>query len=67
MVYNKNMVEDEHHLLLACPTHKIIHKKYDELLHGHDNLSGILKSPPRRVSTYVCALFSNREFFTTEY
>ena len=31
------------------------------MLDGHDNVCAILKSPPRRVSTYVCALFSHRK------
>ena len=32
-------------------------RKYDDLLDGgHDDVSVILKCPPRRVSTYVCAL-----------
>ena len=38
-------------------------RKYDDLLDGgHDDVSVILKCPPRRVSIYVHALSLHREF-----
>ena len=55
---NENLVEDEHHLLIACSA---FHQKYDDLLDWHDNASVILKCSPR-VSTCVRALFSHKEF-----
>ena len=45
-----------------CSRHKVIHEIYDDLLGKHDYSSIILKSPLRRVRTYVHALFSHREF-----
>ena len=48
--------------LITCWTDKVIHEKYDDLLNRVDNVSVILKCPPRRVNTYVRALFSLREF-----
>ena len=40
---NENLVEDEYHLLIACSTYKVIHKKYDDQLDKHDISSVILK------------------------
>ena len=54
-------MEDKKHLSHAQCI-KVILEKYDDLLEEHDNASAILTFPPRRVSTYVRALFSHREF-----
>ena len=35
-VYNENLVEDEYHLLLTYSAYKVIRKKYDDLLEGHE-------------------------------
>ena len=40
-ICNENLVEEEYRLLLACSEYKIICKKHDDLLDGHDNLSVI--------------------------
>ena len=54
---NENLVEDEHYLLHASICN-VIDEKHDDLLYGGDNLSVILKSPPKRVSTYLlCIIF----------
>ena len=45
-VCNENLVEDEYHLLITCLAYKIIRKKYEDLLDGHDNMSVMLKFPP---------------------
>ena len=41
---------------------ELLCEKYDDLLDKHDNSSVILNSPPRKMSTYLCALISQREF-----
>ena len=43
-------------------TYHVFNEKYDDLLHKHDDLSIILKSPSIRVTTYVHALFTYKEF-----
>ena len=47
-------------MLLTCSAYNIIHKKYDDLFDGHDNLNVILKSPPRRVIVFVCIILTER-------
>ena len=59
-VCNENVEKDEYHLLFACSEYKVSSKKYYGLLDGHDNLSEILKYPPKRVSKNVHALISHR-------
>ena len=61
-VCNEGMVEDECHLLFTCSTYSAIHSRYADVLRGSDNLSAILKTPPRRLSSYVYALFTHRDF-----
>ena len=46
---------------------KVSHEKYDNLLGIHDDVSVILKCPPRRVGTYVHALFSHGDVFIMEF
>ena len=46
-----------HCIILYCMLRITQHEKYDYLLDRHDNLSVVLKSPPRRVG----ALFSHKE------
>ena len=60
--FNKNLMEDEYHLLLVCSIDNVIREKYDDLLDGHGNFSFIPKYPRRRVGTYVLAFFSYTEF-----
>ena len=43
-VCNKGMVEDE------CSAYSAIRSRYVDKLRGSDNLSAILKTPPRRLS-----------------
>ena len=52
-------MEDEYHLFIACSvSYKVIHEKYDDLLDEHDNVSAVLKFPPRSVSAYsTCIIF----------
>ena len=45
------MVENECHL-----------SSHVDILRGSDNLTAILKTPPRRLSSYVYALFTHRNF-----
>ena len=59
---NEGMVEDGYHLLFTCSTYNAIHSRYDDILRESDNLSVILKTPPRRLSSYVYALFMHRDF-----
>ena len=61
-VCNENLVKDEYHTYHML-MYKVIREKYGDLLDGHDNVSAILQCPPRRVSTYVHALFSHRDFY----
>ena len=65
----ENPVGDKYHVLITCSAYKVIREKCDNLLDMHDNVNVMLKGQPRRMSTCVCvcALFSNREFFTTKY
>ena len=49
-VCNGGMVEDECHLLFTCLTYSAICSRYADILRGSDNLSSILKTPPRRLS-----------------
>ena len=39
-----------------------IRSRYDDILRESDNLSAILKTPPRRLRSYVYALFTHRDF-----
>ena len=51
---NENLVEDKYHLLLTCSFNKVNWEKCDDcLLHGHEKLNLILKSPQRGRSTCV--------------
>ena len=61
-VCNEGMVEDECHLLFTCSAYSAICSKYVDILRGIDNLSAILKTPPRRLSSYEYALFTHRDF-----
>ena len=61
-VCNQGMVEDECHLLFTRLTYSAIRSRYANILRGSDNLSAILKTPPRRLSSYVYALFTHRDF-----
>ena len=56
------MVEDECHLLFPWLTYSAIHSRYGDILRGCDNLSAILKTPRRRLSSYVYALLTHRDF-----
>ena len=44
------------------PTYSAIRSRYADILRGSDNLSVILKKPPRRLSSYVYALLTHRDF-----
>ena len=59
---NQGMVEDEYHFLFTCSTYSAIRSRYADILRGNDNLSAILKTPSRRLSSYVYALFTYRDF-----
>ena len=61
-VCNEGMVEDECHLLFTCSTYSAIRSRYADILRGSDNLRSILKTPPRRLSSYVYALLTHRDF-----
>ena len=61
-VCNEGMVEDECHLIFTCSAYNAIRSRYVDILRGSDNLSGILKTPPRRLSSYEYALFTHRDF-----
>ena len=61
-ICNEGPVEDEYHLLFICSAYSVIRERFDDILRGCDNLSTILKAPPRRLSTYVRTLLSHREF-----
>ena len=60
-VGNEGMVEGECHLLFTCSTYSPIRSRYGDILRGSDN-SAILKTPLRRLSSYVYALFTYRDF-----
>ena len=61
-VCNQGMVEDECHFLFTCSTYSAIRSRYADILRGSDNLSAILKTPLRRLSSFVYALFIYRDF-----
>ena len=61
-VCNEAMIEDECHLFFTCLTYSAIRSRYQDILRGSDNVSAILKTPPRRLSSYVYALFIHRDF-----
>ena len=46
----------------AYSAYSAIHSSYADILRGSDNLSAILKTPPGRLSSYVYALFTHRDF-----
>ena len=50
------------HLLFTCSTYSAIRSRYVDILRGSDNLRSILKTPPRRLSSYVYALLTHRDF-----
>ena len=60
-VCNEGMVEDECHLLFTCSAYSA-RSRYVDILRGSVNLSAILKTPPRRLSSYVYALFTHKDF-----
>ena len=61
-VCNEGMVEDKCHLLFTWSTYSVIRLRYVGILRGSDNLSAIIKTTPRRLSSYVYALFTHRDF-----
>ena len=61
-VCKEGMVEDECHFLFTCSAYSAIRSRYVDILKGSDNLSVILKTPPRRLSSYAYALFTHRDF-----
>ena len=54
--FNKNLMEDEYHLLLVCSIDNVIREKYDDLLDGHGNLSDILTEKGHHIS--ACIIFT---------
>ena len=54
--FNKNLMEDEYHLLLVCSIDNVIREKYDDLLDGHGNLSDILTEKGLHIS--ACIIFT---------
>ena len=60
-VCDEGMVEDECHLIFTCSTYNAIRSTYADILRGSDNLSVILKTSMRRLSSYVSALFTHRD------
>ena len=61
-VCNEGMVEDECHLLFTCSTYSAIRSRYADILRGSDNLSAILKTPRRGLSSYMYTLFKHKDF-----
>ena len=57
-VCKEGLVEDEYHLLFTCSPYSAIRESYDDILRGGDDLSIALKRTPRRLSSYVCGLFT---------
>ena len=60
-VCKEGLVEDEYHLLFTCSAYSAIRESYDERLRVGDNLSIILTRTPRRLSSYVYALFAHQD------
>ena len=60
-VCKEGLVEDEYHLLFTCSAYSAIRESYDDILRGGDDLSVTLKRTPRRLSSYVYALFTHRD------
>ena len=59
----RNLVEDEYHLLITCSTYMVIREKYDDILDMHGNMSVIHRFTPRRVSTCTCIIFHLERFY----
>ena len=55
-------MKDECHFLFTRSIYSAIHSRYVDILRGSDNVSTILKTPPRRLSSYVYALFTHKDF-----
>ena len=60
-IFKEGLVEDEYHLLFICSSYSAIRETYDYILRGGDDLSATLKRTPRRLSSYVYALFTHRD------
>ena len=58
----EGLVEDEYHLLFTCSAYSAVCESYDDILRGGDDLHVTLKRIPRRLSSYVDALFTNWDF-----
>ena len=59
---NEDLVEDEYHFLYTCLAYIVIHETLGAILRGSYNLVAILKAPPRRLSSYVYAPFTQTLF-----
>ena len=60
-VCKEGLVEDEYHLLFTCSAYSAIRESYDDILRRDDDLSITLKGTPRRLSSYLYALFTRRD------
>ena len=52
-VCNESMVEDECHLLFTCSAYSAIRSRYVDIVRGSIDLSALLKTPPRRLSSLI--------------
>ena len=66
-ICNEGPVEYEYHLLFICSTYNVIQERFDDILRRCDNLSIILKAPPRKLSTYVHTLTLTQRVFYPRY
>ena len=60
-VCKEGLLEDEDQLFSTCSAYNAIRKSYDDILRGGDDFSVTLKRTPRRLSSYVYALFTHRD------
>ena len=60
-VCKEGLIEDEYHLLFTCSAYSAIRESYGDILSGGNDLSIILNRTPRRLSSYVHALFTHRD------
>ena len=60
-VSKEGLVEDEYHFIFTCFAYSAIHENYVDILRGGHDLSETLKRTPKRLRSYVYALFTHRD------
>ena len=64
---NENLVEDEHLLMLATSMYKVLCEKYNDFLHGHDNLRNHTQIPTMKGEQKHACIISTLRVFNTDH